>query len=136
MDLRQARDIQPRHVMRLGTTFGKNVPGTIRKRTLVNGRTGERFMEDVVLEEGGPGAGPKANEGKRVLGKEQHEEDPVTALIWQERPGEGARQGRVRLKGIRGWASVMQLVESQGWQSDMAAFILSGEWHTEDSVSG
>lgn len=59
----------------------------------------------MILEEGGPGTGPKANEGKGVLGEEQQENAPVTALIWQERPGEGARRGQVRLvvKGTRGW---------------------------------
>lgn len=120
--------------MRLGTTFGINVPGTIRKRTLVNGRTGERFMEDMVPEaslEEGTGTGHKANAGKGVPGEEQHENDPVTTLVGQERPGEGPRRGQVRVvvNGLRGWAS-------PGRQADMAARMPPGEWHGEDSISG
>lgn len=84
------------------------------------------------------GTGHKANKGKSVLGEEQHENYPVTALIWQEWPREGPGRGQLSLdvKGMRGWVSATQFMVSPEWYSDMAAFILSGGWHGQGSVSG
>lgn len=80
----------------------------------------------------------KANEGKGILGEEQHENYPVMPLIWQERPGEGPGRGQASLgvKGMRGWVSATLLVVSPEWKSDMAVFILSEEWHGQDSIPG
>lgn len=67
-----------------------------RKRKLENGQTGERFIEEMAPEanlEEVTGTRHKANEGKGILGEEQHENYPVTAFIWkgQERDLGGVR---------------------------------------------
>lgn len=55
-----------------------------------------------------------------------------------ERPGEGPGRGQASLgvKGMRGWVSATSLVVSPEWKSDMAIFILSEEWHGQDSIPG